>query len=47
MSENLRMPGEYSAAMARGDTEAVRDGQIVEHWGGPHCEAGLGLRPTA
>jgi len=57
MSENLRMLGEYSAAMARGDTEPViingtailriRDGQIVEHWGGPHCQAGLGLRPTA
>ena len=23
----------------------IRDGKIVEHWGGPHCEAGLGLRP--
>jgi steroid delta-isomerase-like uncharacterized protein len=21
----------------------VRDGQIVEHWGGPHCQEGLGL----
>jgi predicted ester cyclase len=21
----------------------VRDGQIVEHWGGPHCQQGLGL----
>jgi steroid delta-isomerase-like uncharacterized protein len=21
----------------------IRDGQIVEHWGGPHCQAGLGL----
>ena len=20
-----------------------RDGQIVEHWGGPHCQQGLGL----
>jgi predicted ester cyclase len=23
----------------------VRDGRIVEHWGGPHCQAGIGLRP--
>jgi len=21
----------------------IRDGQIVEHWGGPHCQRGLGL----
>jgi predicted ester cyclase len=21
----------------------IRDGRIVEHWGGPHCQAGLGL----
>jgi steroid delta-isomerase-like uncharacterized protein len=21
----------------------IRDGQIVEHWGGPHCQEGLGL----
>ena len=21
----------------------MRDGKIVEHWGGPHCQAGLGL----
>jgi predicted ester cyclase len=21
----------------------MRDGQIVEHWGGPHCQFGLGL----
>ena len=21
----------------------LRDGQIVEHWGGPHCQKGLGL----
>jgi predicted ester cyclase len=21
----------------------IRDGQIVEHWGGPHCQGGLGL----
>jgi predicted ester cyclase len=21
----------------------IRDGQIVEHWGGPHCQQGLGL----
>ena len=21
----------------------MRDGQIVEHWGGPHCQEGLGL----
>lgn len=21
----------------------VHDGQIVEHWGGPHCQEGLGL----
>jgi predicted ester cyclase len=25
----------------------VRDGKIVEHWGGPHCQAGIGLRPTS
>jgi hypothetical protein len=24
----------------------VRDGKIVEHWGGPHCQRGLGLVPT-
>ena len=22
-----------------------RDGKIVEHWGGPHCQRGLGLLP--
>ena len=21
----------------------MRDGKIVEHWGGPHCQNGLGL----
>ena len=21
----------------------IRDGQIVEHWGGPHCQMGRGL----
>ena len=21
----------------------MRDGKIVEHWGGPHCQRGLGL----
>jgi steroid delta-isomerase-like uncharacterized protein len=21
----------------------IRDGQIAEHWGGPHCQKGLGL----
>ncbi len=21
----------------------IRDGQIVEHWGGPHCQDGVGL----
>jgi len=21
----------------------IRDGRIVEHWGGPHCQHGLGL----
>ncbi len=21
----------------------IRDGKIVEHWGGPHCQQGLGL----
>jgi len=20
----------------------IRDGKIVEHWGGPHCQSGLG-----
>jgi steroid delta-isomerase-like uncharacterized protein len=24
----------------------IRDGQIVEHWGGPHCQRGLGLIST-
>src|SRR3954447_12024672 len=24
-----------------------RDGKIVEHWGGPHCQQGLGLLPVA
>ncbi len=24
----------------------IRDGQIVEHWGGPHCQKGLGLLPS-
>jgi predicted ester cyclase len=24
-----------------------RDGKIVEHWGGPHCQKGLGLLPLA
>ena len=23
----------------------IRDAQIVEHWGGPHCQQGLGLIP--
>jgi hypothetical protein len=21
----------------------MRDGQVVEHWGGPHCMYGIGL----
>jgi steroid delta-isomerase-like uncharacterized protein len=25
----------------------IRDGQIVEHWGGPHCQKGLGLIASA
>jgi len=29
------------------DVMHVRDGKIVEHWGGPHCQRGLGLVPTA
>jgi predicted ester cyclase len=24
----------------------MRDGTIVEHWGGPHCQNGVGLVPT-
>lgn len=24
-----------------------RDGKVVEHWGGPHCQRGLGLLPDA
>ena len=24
----------------------IHDGQIVEHWGGPHCQKGLGLLPS-
>ena len=27
-------------------TLRFRDGKIVEHWGGPHCQRGLGLIPT-
>jgi predicted ester cyclase len=23
----------------------IQDGKIVEHWGGPHCQKGLGLLP--
>lgn len=23
----------------------IQDGKIVEHWGGPHCQKGLGLIP--
>ena len=23
----------------------IRDGRIVEHWGGPHCQRGLGYLP--
>jgi hypothetical protein len=25
----------------------IRDGQIFEHWGGPHCQKGLGLIASA
>ena len=25
----------------------MRDGQVVEHWGGPHCQYGIGLIRTA
>ena len=21
----------------------IRDGKVVEHWGGPHCQDGVGL----
>lgn len=24
----------------------LRDGKVVEHWGGPHCMNGVGLMPT-
>lgn len=24
----------------------IRDGLIVEHWGGPHCQKGMGLIPS-
>ena len=24
----------------------MRDGKVVEHWGGPHCMNGIGLSPT-
>jgi len=24
----------------------MRDGKVVEHWGGPHCAYGIGLSPT-
>ena len=27
-------------------TLRIRDGQVVEHRGGPHCQRGLGLIPT-
>jgi hypothetical protein len=43
MSKNLNLLGEYSDAMAAGDEETVFAGQIVEHWGGPHRQDGLGL----
>jgi hypothetical protein len=23
----------------------MRDGKVVEHWGGPHCMIGIGLSP--
>jgi predicted ester cyclase len=23
----------------------MRDGKVVEHWGGPHCANGIGLSP--
>ncbi len=25
----------------------LKDGQVVEHWGGPHCQYGIGLVRTA
>ena len=25
----------------------MKDGQVVEHWGGPHCQFGIGLVRTA
>lgn len=63
-SESLKVLGEYSTAMAEGNTAAFYDlppsgervtingtavlrlegGKIVEHWGGPHCPAGLGVK---
>ena len=49
MSENLRLLGEYSKAMETGDDEAVFSFfapelmSHVEHWGGPHCQDGVGL----
>ena len=24
----------------------MRDGKVVEHWGGPHCMYGIGLSPA-
>ena len=24
----------------------MRDGKVVEHWGGPHCAYGIGLSPA-
>ena len=38
MSENLRTLAAYSDAMFAGDRDAV-----FEHWGGPHCQDGVGL----
>lgn len=55
MSESLRLSAEYGVAIDAGDTDAVcelrsessRDGQIVEHRGGPHGPKGLSPITTA
>ena len=38
MSENLKLLGAYRALRS-----CIRDGKIVEHWGGRHCQDGVGL----
>ena len=36
---NLEILSDYSIAIIR-----FRNGKIVEHWGGPHCQDGIGIK---